>query len=562
MGLARDLLLVLAIFSIFDLRVLATVGPATPQDALYRPNFPAPTPFVGSNPQIVQSNTSSGFVPRWGKRSTEKRQNICLGSTATDATINQILAQVPGDGIKVFLCPGAVIFLQNPVFFTAANQELSTLGYPTDATRATIVVAGASQSIAVYGVCNGCDGVALRNIQIKGSRDILGFNNGYALLEMGGPTSGQVIDHCVISEPRGWSCLHEGSGLTCTGMTITNNIIGPCGNSPTNGFQFKRDLKERDNIYPPSEWADGISLACRNSLVQNNVITDATDGGIVIFQAPGSLITGNTVVAVSRVGMGGINMVDYAPYGGSYAGTIVAGNTIVALSTMIKVGIAIGPMVWGSNNQTAVRTSGGLVFNNVLNSGPFGSGTGYFYMGIAVAGHIDATVVNNDATFAWFGGQPYYGGQVHCFIDPPMQPPQAFIFDQYTSPGYSLQSNFYSHDLVFLICPQPGPIIWGGALSSNNGIVIGVQRSVPDMAPPSAPSSSSSSSTPTQTSTPTSSATSATGRDQASLQSEISVRRVSQASLASVAATRYAAIASLILCHSVPLQSLSSSYIP
>ena len=43
------------------------------------------------------------------------------------------------------------------------------------------------------------------------------------------------------------------------------------------------------------QWADGISYACRNGLVQNNTIIGATDGGIVIFGAPGTLVSNNVV---------------------------------------------------------------------------------------------------------------------------------------------------------------------------------------------------------------------------------------------------------------------------
>lgn len=57
----------------------------------------------------------------------------------------------------------------------------------------------------------------------------------------------------------------------------------------------------------PSLRADGISLACRNSVVSGNTITDATDGGIVIFQAPGSMIKDNTIIADQRQLLGGIN---------------------------------------------------------------------------------------------------------------------------------------------------------------------------------------------------------------------------------------------------------------
>lgn len=41
---------------------------------------------------------------------------------------------------------------------------------------------------------------------------------------------------------------------------------------------------------------------------------------------------------------------------------------------MIKVGIAIGGMTWGSDNRTAARTYGGTFRNNVFKT----SGSGYF----------------------------------------------------------------------------------------------------------------------------------------------------------------------------------------
>jgi hypothetical protein len=66
----------------------------------------------------------------------------------------------------------------------------------------------------------------------------------------------------------------EGYQNSCRGIQITNNQIGPSGNGPTGPNQFRR---KRDNIYhAPGEWADGISIACQGSLIENNIITDAT----------------------------------------------------------------------------------------------------------------------------------------------------------------------------------------------------------------------------------------------------------------------------------------------
>lgn len=95
---------------------------------------------------------------------------------------------------------------------------------------------------------------------------------------MGGDNSNQLIEYVRSFNPRSWTCLHIAEGpLTCTGVTIQNNDLGPCG---VDAFQ---------------EWADGISLACRNSIVKDNMILGATDGGIVVFGSPGSLIENNTI---------------------------------------------------------------------------------------------------------------------------------------------------------------------------------------------------------------------------------------------------------------------------
>lgn len=295
-----------------------------------------------------------------------KRTSTCLGSSATDTDINSAFFY-GGAGTTVSLCAGATINLSNPIVYTAASQELSTEGYPTDNTRATLVVTGSSQSNAITTTCGACDFSSIRNVQVNGARPALGYlATGAALLEVGGSNNGQVVDQVHTYEPRGWSALHiiEGN-LDCTNTTISNNQVGPSGNSPSGTAQFRK----RDSSVAAGQWADGISLSCSNSVVRDNTITDATDGAIVVFGAPGSHIHHNTIVSNTRHTMGGLNAVDYSPWGGDYTGTIIEQNTVIANTSFIKVGMGLGGMVWGSDNQTAVRNSGGLFQNNV--SSPF-----------------------------------------------------------------------------------------------------------------------------------------------------------------------------------------------
>ena len=96
---------------------------------------------------------------------------------------------------------------------------------------------------------------------------------------MGGENvTNQLIEYVHSYDPRGWSCLHvtEGSD-NCRNSTVQYNDIGPCG---TDTFQ---------------QWADGISMACRESVVRHNMIHGATDGGIVLFGAPGTQVYNNTI---------------------------------------------------------------------------------------------------------------------------------------------------------------------------------------------------------------------------------------------------------------------------
>ena len=93
------------------------------------------------------------------------------------------------------------------------------------------------------------------------------------------------------------------------------------------------------------QWADGISFSCANGLVQNNMIDNPTDGGIVLFGAPGTIVQNNSIW-IEEVGpiltylriwtnfefkqtlLGGINLVDFEPWKGNYTNVIVRDNTI------------------------------------------------------------------------------------------------------------------------------------------------------------------------------------------------------------------------------------------
>ncbi|KAH8118393.1 hypothetical protein DFH11DRAFT_1567138 [Phellopilus nigrolimitatus] len=391
-----------------------------------------------------------------GTDSVLPRDNNCVNpnpqNTLTDRM--NLALNSSGNGYILSLCPSTEYIIEAPIMFAFPNQEISTQGYPTTSERATLVVNGpvvngTGHTTAVDGTCSTCGGVKLRNIQINGTRNGSSVNGG-ANIEMGGANSGQIIEYVRSYTPRGWSCLHiaEG-GLKCNNATVQNNDIGPCG---SDDFQ---------------QWADGISFACANGLVRNNMVNNPTDGGIVLFGAPGTLVENNTIWIEEQTLLGGINMVDYNPWSGNYTGVVVQNNNIYGgfattkgnatlgddkFDAIIKIGIAIGPRVWFGNRYGQNRSFSATVVNNRL--------TGAFGYGIAISSARNFTVQNN----GFFGGTSFIGSRgPNCSSVDTTPTSNEFVYQKNTTESLSIQSGFESiTDGSSLTCivPPAGGDFW------------------------------------------------------------------------------------------------------
>lgn len=310
------------------------------------------------------------------------------GGPSSDACIpsgdqHDINGRLNRTGDVAVLCPGAIFALTAPVEFSRDGQQVYTEGLPTDDQRAVLRVTSLSQTTAVS-MSHRSDAV-LSNIIVDGNRAMLGPLGGDALIQAGDSASRQIIREVKAFGTRSWSTLHlfEGGSPRCTGALVENNDFGPAGQ-------------------PDGSWADGISLACTNSVVRNNTITDATDGAIVIFGAPGSLIEGNVIRAESRTLLGGINMVDFGPTSGDFTGTVVSGNVIDAVGAVIRIGLGMGWRVWTciDPNQD-VTLFGAVVTGNILQGE-------HMQYGFAVDGVRDWTVTDN-VDSATHSGTPTVG---------------------------------------------------------------------------------------------------------------------------------------------------------
>jgi hypothetical protein len=345
---------------------------------------------------------------------------------------NTINAKLRGPGSAAILCPGALFELTGPVVFSAERQEIYTQGLPADDTRATLRIVSPDLTTAV--MMRDYNAAVLSNLIVDGNRTNLGPKGGEALIYAGGYSDGQIIRGSRIMDTRSWSALQLIEGHSdsqrCQNALVEDNQVGPAGTS--------------DNML----WADGISLACANSIVRNNVVTDATDGGIVIFGAPGSLIEGNMVRAETRTLLGGIHMVAEGPYDGKYTGTIVRDNIIDASGAVIRIGLGMGPRVWLClpPNEVGHVISGGTVTGNTLRGE-------HMQYGFIVDGVREWTVTGNIDEAAHTGTP-----SVDC-AGVIASPPAGFLYNPARSDG-TFQPEFRAAQLDLalwaIVSPRPG----------------------------------------------------------------------------------------------------------
>ncbi|KIJ22646.1 hypothetical protein M422DRAFT_57130 [Sphaerobolus stellatus SS14] len=418
-----------------------------------------------SPPSLRPRVVSRAEAPPSVGRSTIRRDGCepADPSNTVTARLNNLLTS-GGAGYVLTLCQNQNYLITAPITFTASNQEIITQGLPTDDSRAMITVTGPAKgtgnlhTTAVMGTCANCDGIKLRHVQINGTRNGNPGVQGGANIEMGGNNAGQVVEFVHSFDPRAWSCLHITEGeLQCNGAIVQNNDIGPCGS----------------DAY--GQWADGISISCADTIVRNNLVKSPTDGGIVIFGSPGTLVENNTIwietVSYSlNTLLGGINMVDYTPWSGNYSNTVVRKNNIIGGlatdsltspddtrgtnngSAIIKIGIAIGPHTWFGNHYLAKVNEGGTVLDNQFE--------GAFGYAIALTSAYNFTVQGNTLV----GNTSFIGSRgPNCSTTDQTPQSEPFVIQTTSVNGSNAQSDFANivdgNSLICVVAP-PGGDFW------------------------------------------------------------------------------------------------------
>ncbi len=348
----------------------------------------------GSNFTVISTGTSLS-----SSSSVNPNSPVTLNSCISQSSD---LFQTIKSGADAILCPNTVINLDHSLVFTRDNQKIYTLGKPipqnSNDARATLVVNSASTISAIRSDVNpGLSGLQISNIIIDGNRKTFGAtpcsgtSDCAALISLGG-TSRPLVNQVKVFDARGWSHLWAGSsnGVPCDAASFTNNQVGPGG----------------DNM----NVSDGISVACPNSTITGNQISDVTDGGIVLFGVSGTRVAQNTIHSINRDMNLAIGLTDFqSAQPGDFTNTMVEDNIIDAsASSYLYVGIAIGNRLWFGNQFGSSMNFGGVVRNNRIT----GKSIGY---AIPVSGASQFIISNNTVS----GGNLAYdqGNTDHLNID-------------------------------------------------------------------------------------------------------------------------------------------------
>ncbi|WVR06336.1 hypothetical protein IAU60_003367 [Kwoniella sp. DSM 27419] len=362
-------------------------------------------------------------------------QRNCLPS-GTEQAINKAFKQ-GGRETTVTLCAGSVHRLNSSIVFTSERQTLTTENDEKGWNRAMLIVEGEQLAVAIRADCPSCSYATVKSVIVDGNRpQLLRIPKGDALIELGNAEH-QTVRDCKLYEPRGWSALHfrEGDRKQCRYGKIIHNEIGPAGEEWDDEYD---GTDEKDAPYGNPR-ADGISLACKDSIVEGNVVYDTTDGAIVLFGSAGSEVRNNHVYSRTRVILGGVNLVDYDPWQGDYMLVNVHHNTFHAFGRYFTGGILIGPSAWSDDTDSVVHSAS--VTDNHFEGDHFG-------YGIVVASATSFTVLRNTVDpHAKFSGVSGKG----CPKAPQNGKPTAFLINRGSARG-TFQEDFVNGEVQHIIC--------------------------------------------------------------------------------------------------------------
>src|SRR5205085_785450 len=244
-------------------------------------------------------------------------------------------------------------------------------------------------------------GAKLKAVWVDGGRGRLKFAqaqmNDINVLLQGG--AGTQVSDCLLSDTAGWTSLQvfgSAEGRPCSNVSIVHNLV--------TAYSSQHYSSDPANFTP---WADGLSCACENTLIQENEVVDATDVGIIIYRAAPAIQ--KSQVRNNRVFSAGNSA--YAAYAADpltvasasapspdFTGSMVQNNTLwTGPNSHFDIALAVGTRAFFGNpdvNPDPSATGLGASFTGNVT----GSLSAQVGSGIGVCGMKNVTVQSNVLT--------------------------------------------------------------------------------------------------------------------------------------------------------------------
>ncbi len=331
----------------------------------------------------------------WGAQPAPTGIHIGTGFSGTQSQLqSQLNSLSASGGGTLYLAQRAVILL-NSRLDIPSNVTLATTGQPSHtqyAKQARLVRASLFNDVMVsvggYHSAGNTVNARLQSVWVSGQRSIVGFGSDASatgnIIVPGG--TGAVVSQVRTDTPAGWSTLYlhgRGENRVCGSATVQSNLSVGYGSS---AFEPGSD----------GRWADGISNACENALIENNHVVDATDVGIVLMRSSPatqrSIVRNNFIVngnlpVIAALGVEPLNSTPHF-----FTGAQITGNTFFAAPDQFVVfGATLGSRQWSGPVR---QTSSGFSFVNNTTAGV----ATRMHASIYVDGAISATVTGNTLT--------------------------------------------------------------------------------------------------------------------------------------------------------------------
>jgi len=334
----------------------------------------------------ICQNSGRGWVASSPLNLADPNSPYFSGGTGEEL---QVLLNNAAQGSTVFLAKKAVIRVHQPIV-VPSGVTLTTFGLPSTQYYTSMArIVRNSKYFAGQGfeLIKMSGSAKVTNIWIDGRRSDFGFlKDNINVRGYGG--NGSSFSGNKVSDTAGWTSFQiwgTAEGFACNSSTVSSNMITMYGSSHYN-----------------NEWADGLSISCENTDVQNNSILDATDVAIVVYRSgnatQNSKVKYNKILNSGLSAYGGLVVDPLQDYLGSgnynFTGTEIFSNTIWSSpSVHFDIVLSVGTRPWfGVNSDDGF---GAKVYNNTSGSSTVNSNNGIVVSGMHSA-YVQSNILNNN----------------------------------------------------------------------------------------------------------------------------------------------------------------------